>query len=107
MIDNNTFESKEPPKENTKAPDVPNLEVRNFDLNTGLDETADKIATSAPPAGPSLSAGPSSMGPTEVRKEEFPSWSVSEVDGMAIDPLHLARLGSRLDEEDEDYDEEE
>lgn len=42
---------------------------------------------------------------TEAKHEEYPGWSLSEMDRMAIDPVQLAQLNSRIDEE-EDYDEE-
>lgn len=35
------------------------------------------------------------------------SWPLSEVDHMAIDPRQLSLLNSRIDEEEEDYDNEE
>ncbi|EXB97276.1 hypothetical protein L484_024137 [Morus notabilis] len=41
-----------------------------------------------------------------MKHEEYPGWSLADVDNMAIDPLQLANLNRRLDEDDEDYDEE-
>ncbi|KAL0289627.1 UNVERIFIED_CONTAM: hypothetical protein Sangu_2609600 [Sesamum angustifolium] len=83
-----------------EAPRENPLDKRNFDLNTGLDEASDKMAsTAAAVVAPTPSAGPS-----DVKGEEYPG--LSEMDRMAIDPVHLAQLSSRLDEEDEDYDEE-
>lgn len=75
---------------------------RNFDLNHGLEDGVDKTATTVrePPST-------SSAGPSDAKGEEYPGWSLSEMDRMAIDPLQIAHLNSRLDEEEEDYDEEE
>ncbi|KAK6121495.1 hypothetical protein DH2020_044764 [Rehmannia glutinosa] len=94
--DNNS-ESNEASKENLKVMDVKVVDgvtsdsSRNFDLNAGVDESSDKMASST---------GPS----TDVKGEEYPG--LSEMDRMAIDPVHLTQLNSRLDEEEEDYDEE-
>lgn len=86
-------ETKESPKENNVIEGVVS-DSRNFDLNAGVDANSEKTApvpTTAPP-------------PPDVKGEEFPG--LSEMDRMAIDPVHLAPLSSRLDEEEEDYDEE-
>lgn len=87
-----TTEMKESPKEN-KVTEGVESESRNFDLNAGAGENSEKmdpIPTTAPPP--------------DVKGEEFPG--LSEMDRMAIDPVHLAQLSSRLDEDEEDYDEE-
>ena len=81
--------------QNAEAP------VRNFDLNVDLNENADSGAI---PAGtPSTS---SAKPPIEVRPEEYPGWSLADMESMAIDPVQLAKLNQRIDEEQEDYDEE-
>lgn len=88
-----TTEMKESPKEN-KVTKCVESESRNFDLNAGAGENSEKtgpVSTTAPP-------------PPDVKGEEFPG--LSEMDRMAIDPVHLAQLSSRLDEDEEDYDEE-
>ncbi|KAM1811727.1 hypothetical protein ACFX12_028329 [Malus domestica] len=56
----------------------------------------------APMAAQASSAGPIS----EPKHEEYLGWSLADVDRMAIDPLQLANLSRRLDEDEEDYDEE-
>ena len=50
----------------------------------------------------------SSLNPTaELKHEEYPGWSLDEMDKMAIDPIQLANLNRTIDEDEEDYDEEE
>lgn len=68
---------------------------RNIDLNAGVDEGSDKTASTATAVVASTS---------DAKGEEYPG--LSEEDRMAIDPVHLTQFSSRLDEEDEDYDEE-
>lgn len=98
----NGSEAKEFSKENIAVADGANPAARNFDLNAHVDEN-EGTKTTAAAAAPTSIAGPS----TETRHEELPGWSLSDVDKMAIDPLHLAHLSTRLDEEEEeDYDEE-
>ncbi|XP_076899129.1 uncharacterized protein LOC143552907 [Bidens hawaiensis] len=82
-------------KENTKLADektenTVKVEVRNFDLNLDLDENGNT------PIVPIV----------EMKPDEYPSWSLAEVEKMAIDPVKLANLNSRVDEDEEDYDEE-
>lgn len=110
----NGSEAKELSKENIATTDGANTAARSFDLNANVDDNEDTkaaaaaataaaaAAAAAPAAAPASSAGPT----TETRHEEYPGWSLSDVDKMAIDPLQLAHLSKRLDEEDEDYDEE-
>ena len=105
----NGSEVKELSKENIATADGANPAARSFDLNANVDDNEDTKATAAAAtaaaaaaAAPASSAGPT----TETRHEEYPGWSLSDVDKMAIDPLQLAHLSKRLDEEDEDYDEE-
>nr|GEX38878.1 phosphatidate phosphatase PAH1-like isoform X4 [Tanacetum cinerariifolium] len=98
----------------------PNAGSRDFDLNAGVDENTEKVAATTdggaaalPPPPPQqqepqqtvAAPGGSSAEPREVEKSEYPGWSASEIDGMAIDPP-LAQISSRLDEDDDDYDEE-
>lgn len=80
-----------------KCPEVP---ARNFDLNIDLNESVE--STAIPAEAPSTSKMP----PPEVKHEEIPGWSLSEMEKMAIDPIQLANLNRGLDEEEEDYDEE-
>ena len=75
--------------------------------------TASQAAPAASQAAPAASqvaptaAQASSAGPiSEPKHEEYPGWSLADVDRMAIDPLQLANLSRRLDEDEEDYDEE-
>jgi predicted HNH restriction endonuclease len=64
-------------------------------------------AAAQPSSAAAAAAQPSSTAPTsESKHEEYPGWSLSDVDKMAIDPLQLAQLSKRLDEDEEDYDEE-
>jgi len=120
----NGSESKESVKENNIASDAASQAERNFDLNAEVNDSEDAKAAAAPAAttaaaapsaataaaapaaataaAPSLSAEPAA----ETNHEEYPGWSLSEMDKMAIDPLKLAQLSTRLDEEEEDYDEE-
>ena len=95
-------------KENIATTDGANPAARSFDLNANVDDNEDTKATAAAATAAAAAAAPaSSAGPTtETRHEEYPGWSLSDVDKMAIDPLQLAHLSKRLDEEDEDYDEE-
>lgn len=64
---------------------------RGFDLNTqSLDmEIKPSVSTAS----------------GETKREEYPGWSISDMSN--IDPMQLASMGKRLDEDDEDYDEEE
>lgn len=87
----------EPLNEDVKVPEG-GPDSRNFDLNAGVDESSDN------PASTAVVTTASSTGPSDVKVEEHPG--LSEADRMAIDPIHLTQFSSRLDEEDEDYDEE-
>lgn len=103
----NSSEAKELSKENVTVTDGSNPTARNFDLNANVDDNDDRKAAAAAAAAAAAVAHASSAGPTtETRHEELPGWSLSDMDKMAIDPLQLAHLSSRLDEEEEDYDEE-
>uniref|UniRef100_A0A6M2FC23 Transcription factor CBF/NF-Y/archaeal histone domain-containing protein n=1 Tax=Populus davidiana TaxID=266767 RepID=A0A6M2FC23_9ROSI len=49
----------------------------------------------------------SSTKPTpELKHEEVPGWSLEDIEKMDINPVQLANLNTRIDEEEEDYDEE-
>lgn len=74
--------------------------IRNFDLNLDLNGDGDSAAVAAAPASSSAEPIP------ETKHEEYPGWSVSDMENMAIDPIQLANLGRRIDEDEEDYDEE-
>ncbi|KAL6340517.1 hypothetical protein AAG906_006182 [Vitis piasezkii] len=80
--------------------------VRNFDLNVDLDENGD--STSILPAAPAPAPAPVTPSPklTEMKHEEYPGWSLSDMEKMEIDPIQLANLNRRIDEDEEDYDEE-
>ena len=92
----------EQPKENVSGDTNAEAPIRNFDLNVDLNENGDSTTPSAsvPVASPAKSAIP------ELKHEEYPGWSLAEMERMAIDPIQLANLNRRIDEEDEDYDEE-
>ncbi|KAI4304770.1 hypothetical protein MLD38_040241 [Melastoma candidum] len=75
---------------------------RNFDLNIDLDENGD-----SQPVVPGSQAGSSAdMTVEEKHGEEYPGWSLSDAEKMAIDPLRLANFGSMVEYEEDDYDEE-
>lgn len=75
--------------------------VRNFDLNLEPDENMDFSYTPTPvrPCSPRKPI-------SEEKIEEYPGWSLSDMEKMAIDPIQLASLHNRIDEDMEDYDEE-
>jgi hypothetical protein len=75
--------------------------VRNFDLNMDPDEDMDLISTPTP-----IPTGSSSKSISEEKVDEYPGWSLSDMEKMAIDPIQLANLNKRIDEDMEDYDEE-
>ncbi|KAJ1375710.1 hypothetical protein SESBI_50703, partial [Sesbania bispinosa] len=93
-------ESKELSKESTAVAEESAQSLRNIDLNANLNENEDKNASTAAQASLPEPAT------TEIKHEEIPGWSLSDVDKMAIDTMQLANLGSRLEEDEEDYDEE-
>lgn len=81
-----------------KNPDVP---AQNFDLNMDLNESTDTTAVTAGVTSSTTPAKPSA----ETKQEEYPGWSLAEMEQMAIDPVQLANM-NQGDEEEEDYDEE-
>lgn len=109
-------ESKEElPKENIVAPVENSDSLRNIDLNANMNETDDKKASAvANPAPAATNPAPTTANTSlsepphidDSNHEEMPGWSLSEVDKMAIDSMQLAQLGTRMEEDDEDYDEE-
>jgi hypothetical protein len=98
--------------------------VHDFDLNLDLDENGEtKTVLASVPASSSTkpdtvvpassSTKPDTVVPAssstkpipELKHEEVPGWSLADIEGMDIDPIQLANLNTRIDEED--YDEEE
>ncbi|CAN0843559.1 hypothetical protein LINGRAHAP2_LOCUS3909 [Linum grandiflorum] len=80
-------------KEPTITTDGANQAERNFDLNADVKDGEDARAASS-------ASVPAAV---ETAREEYPGWSVSDV---PIDPLQLAQLSTRIDDDEEDYDEE-
>ncbi|MCL7028938.1 hypothetical protein MKW94_017686 [Papaver nudicaule] len=113
----NGIEPKELVDNMTTIGNTSDTEFRNFDLNVVVDESgtheliksdsgtkAAAYAAAASTSGLSSSAEP----PPEIKQhEEYPGWSVSDMDKMSIDPLQLAQLNNKRLDEEEDYDEEE
>lgn len=100
-------EPKEATKENSAENDGTNPAARNFDLNADVDETNDAKAmatTSSAAAVVGTATTPVATASVETKTEEYPGWSLSEME--RIDPLQLAHLSKRIDEDEEDYDEE-
>lgn len=79
------------------------INVRDFDLNLDLDENGNTPVVSPTPITP---VGLSPKPTVEMKPDEFPGWSLADVEKMAIDHVQLANLSSRVDEDEEDYDEE-
>ena len=75
--------------------------IRNFDLNMNPDENMDSLDIPTP-----VPATSSAKPLVEEKHEEYPGWSLSDVEKMTIDPMQLANLNRRIDEDEEDYDEE-
>lgn len=86
-------------KENHIANTVNPTPVRNFDLNLDLDENGDTT--------PMLAGGASAKPNHKLKPEEYPGWSVADVEKLAIYPIKLANFNRTVDEEYEDYDVEE
>lgn len=97
-------------KETTVSCSNTGAAIRNFDLNLDLDENGD-TPTAAATATDTIKAtatatATSSETNHEMKHDEYPGWSLSDMDKMAIDPIQFALLNRRLDEEEEDYDNE-
>lgn len=75
--------------------------VRNFDLNMDPDENVDSLAVPTP-----VPSSSSAKLMSEEKHEEYPGWSFSDMEKMVIDPMQLANLNRKIDEDKEDYDEE-
>ncbi|CAL0328797.1 unnamed protein product [Lupinus luteus] len=71
----------------------------DIDLNANMNDNDDKNASAAANASLSEPA-------TEIKHEEFPGWSLSDVDKMAIDTMQLVHLVGYWMRNEEDYDEE-
>ncbi|KAI3869500.1 hypothetical protein MKX03_033223 [Papaver bracteatum] len=114
----NGIEPRESADNMTTIGSTSDTEIRNFDLNVVLDDSgANQLvrsdsgtaaAASATAAPSAIAASTSAEPPPEIKQhEEYPGWSVSDMDKMSIDPLQLAQLNSKRLDEEEDYDEEE
>ena len=68
-----------------------------------MDENGETPVVSPTPVTPS---GWAPKPIVEMKPDEYPGWSSMEVENMVIDPIQLANINSRVDEDDEDYDEE-
>jgi len=78
------------------------VSIRNFDLNMDPDENMESLTS--PTAVPTSSSAKSIS--EEKHHEEYPGWSLSDMEKMSIDPIQLANINGRIDEDEEDYDEE-
>nr|GEZ18677.1 hypothetical protein [Tanacetum cinerariifolium] len=81
--------------------------VSNVDNHINDDEAKrdlDENGNTPPVLAPVTPAGLSSNPTFEMIAEEYPGWSLADVEKMAIEPRKLANLNSRVDEDD--YDEE-
>ncbi|KAI3791121.1 hypothetical protein L2E82_04739 [Cichorium intybus] len=91
----------------------------DFDLNAGVDENMEKVSDGLdggalqpkpPPPPESVPAGGDdgllAADAVEVKNEDYIGKLLSEMDRMVIDTGNLGQNNSRLDDEDEDYDEE-
>lgn len=94
-VPDDAVESDESKKHNHAGKNI-KTPVRNIDLNADLDENGDLI-TSIAAASPRTDDIPEN-------REEYPGWSLCEIEKMAIDPIKLADSNGGID--DEDYDEE-
>ena len=75
--------------------------VHNFDLNLGLDENGDTSE-----ATPTATLSAPATDRHETNHEEYAGWPLYDMDKMRIDPLKLSSLNTRIEEEEEDYDNE-
>ncbi|PPR94904.1 hypothetical protein GOBAR_AA25775 [Gossypium barbadense] len=97
-VPDDVVESDESKKHNHAGKNI-KTPVRNIDLNADLDENGDLI-TSIAAASPRTDDMPENS----ENREEYPCWSLCEIEKMAIDPIKLADSNGGID--DEDYDEE-
>ncbi|TKY57103.1 Dr1-associated corepressor [Spatholobus suberectus] len=89
-------------KQNFPVSKPAKVSIRNFDLNMNPDENMmDSLAS---PTSVPTSSSAKSM--SEEKHEEYPGWSLSDMEKMTIDPMQLANLNGGIDEDEEDYDEE-
>lgn len=107
------------PRENAGSGENPvEHPVHDFDLNVELDFDSYYMETLSPTIAPTpppptvlaLAQAPASASVepmSDEKHEEYPGWSLSEVENMAIDPIQLANFNSGIDEDEEDYDGEE
>jgi len=77
------------------------VSIRNFDLNMDPDENMDLLASPTP-----VPTSSSAKSMSEEKHDEYPGWSLSDMEQMTIDPIQLANINGRIDEDEEDYDEE-
>ncbi|KAK7261704.1 hypothetical protein RIF29_28021 [Crotalaria pallida] len=91
-------------KQNLPVSKPVEVSIRNFDLNMEPDENMDSLAVSIPT--PPVPSNLPAKSVSQEKHEEYPGWSLSDVDKMAIDPMQLANLNRNINEDTEDYDEE-
>lgn len=82
------------PKQELQSPKESNNDTNSGLLGRGFDLNTQSV---------DVEIKPSASG--ETKPEEYPGWSISDMGN--IDPMQLASMGKRLDEDEEDYDEEE
>lgn len=75
--------------------------VESFDLNVDLNENGDLTVLSS-----EITCNTFAKAPVEMKREEYPGWSLADMKSMAIDPIELGKLNERIEEEEDDYDEE-
>jgi len=77
------------------------VSIRNFDLNMDPDENMHLLASPTP-----VPTSSSAKSMSEEKHDEYPGWSLSNMEQMTIDPIQLANINGSYDEDEEDYDEE-
>lgn len=87
----------DPPKQELQSPKESNNDTNSGLLGRGFDLNTQSVDVEIKPLVVTASA--------ETKPEEYPGWSISDLGN--IDPMQLASMGKRLDEDEEDYDEEE
>lgn len=65
--------------------------VRNFDLNVPLDENGEHMKPFAPPQ-----ASSSSHGCAETNHQEYPGWSPSDIESLAVGTMNLTNLSGGI-----------